>query len=155
MYAVSASVAVNPPGAAPVLTQAQVWHGLVMKADNALPFVAAMESCTVVERYDDGLLREIILRGDRLRERITFTPPVQVHFRRVGDGGPGGWIANLISESSAGLLLTFTFAMQFPGLAAGSETEQRQGEMMKESYIRAVASTLRAVRQLVGEGKLP
>src|SRR5262245_424871 len=65
MYAISETVPVNPAGITPVLSKSQVWQGLVMKAENALPFVPAMESCEIVERYGDGFLREIVLRGDR------------------------------------------------------------------------------------------
>ena len=102
MYAISETVPVNPAGMMPVLSKSQVWQGLVMKAENALPFVPAMESCEIVERYSDGFLREIVLRGDRMRERITFTPEVQVHFQRISDATFPGWISNLLSESGTG-----------------------------------------------------
>ena len=98
MYALSAAVAVNPPGVTPVLSADQVWRGCVMKAENALPFVDAMQACHVVERFDGGFVREIVLRGVRMRERITFTPPVQVHFQRLEAHGYDGWITNVISE---------------------------------------------------------
>ncbi len=154
MYALAASVAVNPEGTLPRLSQDQVWHGLVMKAENAVPFVPGMESCVVIERYDDGFLREVVLRGDRFRERITLTAPVQVHFLRVGTTDHAGWVANVISESASGLLLTFTFNTNFPGVAPGSPEEATAGAAMRTSYMGAVAATLAMVRRLAGEGKL-
>ena len=114
MYALSAAVAVNPPGVSPVLTADQVWRGLVMKAENALPlFGKAMEACRVVERFDDGFVREIVLRGVPMRERITLTPPVQVHFRRIEAHGYDGWITNVISELDSGFSPVFTFCVGF------------------------------------------
>jgi hypothetical protein len=154
MYTLSVSVDVNPDGASPRLTQAQVWRGLVMKAENAVLFVPSMTSCEVLERYADGLLREVVNGPHRFREKITFTPEVEVLFERVGTEENAGWITNVISESDHGLLLTFTFAVTLPGVAPGTAAERQKGEEMRESYVGAVKATLARVRQLVTEGKL-
>lgn len=154
MYALSASVEVNPSGVTPALTVEQMWRGLVMKAENALPFVQAMEACRVLERYPDGFLREIKLRGVMMRERITFTPPVEVYFERVDAQGYDGWITNVLSEGPDGLVLTFTFAVGFPDTKPGSPEERQKGDAVRESYASAVASTLDATRRLVSEGRL-
>jgi hypothetical protein len=154
MYALSASVEVNPQGVTPVLSVEQMWRGLVMKAENALPFVHAMESCRVLETYPDGFLREIKLRGVMMKERITFTPPVEVYFERIDAQGYDGWITNVLSEGPGGLMLTFTFAVGFPGAAPGSQEEREQGDAVRESYASAVESTLAATRRLVSENRL-
>jgi hypothetical protein len=154
MYTLSVSVDVNPSGVTPALTQEQVWRGLMMKAENAVLFVPRMQACTVLERWSDGLLREVVNDGNRFREKITFAPPVEVLFERVGTEDNAGWITNVISESDHGLLLTFTFAVNLPGAAPGTEEERQKGAAMKESYVGAVKATLARVRQLVGERKL-
>ena len=46
----------NDPRETP-LDRDQVWRGLVMKAENPLPFVPVISSCTVIERRPDGLVR--------------------------------------------------------------------------------------------------
>jgi len=83
MYTLSVAVDVNPPGVTPRLTQDQVWRGLIIKAENAVLFVPRMQACTVIERRSDGLLREVVNDGHRFREKITFSPPVEVLFERV------------------------------------------------------------------------
>ncbi|HEY3916164.1 MAG TPA: SRPBCC family protein [Stellaceae bacterium] len=154
MYVLSVAVDVNPEGATPRLSQDQVWRGLVMKAENAVLFVPRMQSCTVIERHADELLREVVADGHRFHEKITFTSPVEVLFERVGTTDNAGWITNVISESAHGLLLTFTFAVNLPGAAPGTAEESAKGEAMKESYVGAVKATLARVRSLVQEGKL-
>ena len=149
MYALSASMEVNPAGTMPILTQDQVWRGLVMKAENAVPFVPGMQDCRVLERHADGLLREIAIGGDRFKEKITFTPTVQVLFERVDTAEHAGWITNVISESERGLILTFTFAVNFPGIQPGSNAEKERGLQMKSLYEKAVEATLKQVRRLV------
>jgi hypothetical protein len=149
MYAVSLALPVNPPGMMP-LTQEQVWRGLVMKAENAVPFVPGMTRCEVVERLSpDRFWREADYRGETLRERITLTAPVQVLFERDGDPD-AGWITNVISEHDGGLLLTFTFAVRF----ADAADERIEGERMKAVYREAIENTLAAVRRLREEGML-
>ena len=151
MYTLSHSVEVNPAGASPVLTRDQVWRGLEMKAENALPFVKGMTKCDVLERTGNQILRDVIFAGTAHRERITLHAPVQVHFERVGEAG---FIDNTISESERGLLLTFTFALTMPGTAPNSAEEKAKGDGMKHAYVGAVQATLDRVRQLVRDGAL-
>lgn len=151
MFALSHSVPINPPGASPVLTREQVWRGLEMKAENAMPFVNGMTKCEVVERVGNTLLRDITFAGSDHREKITFYAPVQVHFQRVGDKG---FIENTISDSDDGPRLTFTFALTFPGTAEGSEEERQAGQGMRGAYIGAVAATLDRVRQMARDGEI-
>jgi hypothetical protein len=116
--------------------------------------VPSMKSCEVLERYEGGLLREVVNGPHRFREKITFTPQVEVLFERVGTVENAGWITNVTSESEHGLLLTFTFSVTLPGVAPGSPDERQRGEEMRDSYVGAVKATLARVRQLVTEGTL-
>jgi hypothetical protein len=152
MYVLSSSVPINPAGAAP-LRPDQVWAGLVLKAENAVPFVPGMEYCRIVERFDGGLVREVSFRGQAMRERVTFHPPVQVRFDRE-DGNRGTWVTNVISESPFGPLLTFTFGVTFDGVAENSPEERDRGDAMKAAYVAAIEATLGRVRQLAREGAL-
>ena len=76
MIYVSKEVAANEAvqSGHPKLSRRDIWKGLVMKAENALPFVPGMAKCNIVERKPNGLVRDIIFRGEDARERITFYP---------------------------------------------------------------------------------
>lgn len=151
MFALANTIPINPEGVQPVLTAEDVWRGLVLKAENALPFVPGMTRCDVVERGPDWLLREVEFNGGSHLERISLRAPVQVHFERVGEDG---FIENIISTSDLGLLLTFTFGLSFPGTEPGSDAERAKGEEMKGAYIGAVAATLAKVRQMKSAGEI-
>jgi len=92
--------------------------------------------------------------GLQLARTLTFTPPVEVLFERIGTEENAGRITNVISDSEHGLLLTFTFAVNLPGAAPGTAEERQKGEAMRESYVGAVKAMLARVRALVKEGKL-
>ncbi|KML59155.1 hypothetical protein VL15_11105 [Burkholderia cepacia] len=144
MFSYAASVEVNPPGTEVVLSHEQLWRALELKAENPVAFVPGMETCKIVERFDDGFLREAILRGKPLIERITYTAPVMVHFERKNSVG---WITNTISESSRGLVLTFCFSVAFPDVEPGSQEEKERGVRMKGGYMQAVETTLAEARR--------
>jgi hypothetical protein len=152
MHAVSLSIEVNPSGVAAVLTREQLWRGLVIKAENPMEFIPGLESSRILERFPDGsFMREIVLRGQAIKEHITFTEPVQVHFLRV-DTPDSGWITNIASESKHGLLLTFTFALNYAGTKPGSEEERMRGNSLIDHYQATIARTLAATRKLVQAG---
>lgn len=151
MYTLSHAIAINPEGVEPKLSREQVWKGLELKAENAKPFVDGMTQCDLLERKDNTILREITFRGAQSREFITLFEPVKVQFERT-DGT--GWIDNTISDSDDGLLLSFTFGINFPGIADGSPEEQEKGNGMRGAYVGAVAATLKRVREMVVDGEL-
>jgi hypothetical protein len=151
MYVLSHTVEVNPDGTEPKLNQDQLWRGLEMKAENALPFVPGMTQCDLIERSGNIILRDVTFAGNSHRERITLHAPVQVHFERVGEQG---FIENTISESARGLLLSFTFALDFPGTAPGSPEERTKGDHMRHAYIAAVGATLARVRKMVADHEI-
>ncbi|SDI69465.1 protein of unknown function [Paraburkholderia steynii] len=138
----------------PVLTRSQVWSGLKMKASNALPFVAVMSKCEVVEQTENGLVRDIEARGQAARERITFYPEKRVVFLRLS-GPADGFIVNEILDGEDGdLKLRFSFALQLVDVDSGSAKELEFGETMKRDYATAVDTTLSAIRQAVSSGQL-
>jgi hypothetical protein len=55
MIEVSRTIPMND-GSEPALTADDVWAGLVEKAENPLPYVAAISECTVVDRFEGGLV---------------------------------------------------------------------------------------------------
>jgi hypothetical protein len=152
MIYVSKEVAANSPGH-PKLSRSQIWKGLVMKADNALPFVPGMAKCDVVERTANGLIRDIVFRGEDAREKITFYPEEKVVFLRLS-GNADGFIVNEVLGESDDLRLRFSFALQLVDAPSESAKEQEFREVMERDYVKAVDATLAAIRQMVSEMQL-
>ena len=147
MIYVTNAIPVNAEGE-PELTRSDVWAGLVMKADNALPFVPAMTFCEVLERRGEHEFdRDIEFRGQRFTERITLEPESRVTFTRIA-GDVLGTIANEIEERDGELFLRFSFALVLKGVAPGSAEEADYAEGMKVDYLKAVEATLGAIRRV-------
>jgi hypothetical protein len=147
MIYVSHELPVNIEGE-PALTKADVWDGLVMKANNALPFVPSMTFCEVTARHgDQSFDRDIDFRGQRFTERITLTEPHRVVFTRIA-GPVLGTIANEITGTQDDLKLRFSFALVVEGVPGGSAQEQEYADGMTGDYLKAVAATLTAMRRI-------
>ena len=98
MIFVSHALPVNVPGE-PRLDRANVWDGLVLKAENALPFVPAMTYCEVTQRHGDHVFdRDIDFRGQRFTERITLEAPHRVTFTRIA----GPVLGTIVNEIEGG-----------------------------------------------------
>jgi hypothetical protein len=153
MIFVSHALPVNVDGE-PKLDRAAVWDGLVLKANNALPFVPSMTYCEVTERYSDTIFdRDIDFRGERFTERITLEQPHRVTFTRIA-GPVLGTIANEVEGPDDDLKLRFSFALIVEGVQGGSAAEQEYADSMTGDYLKAVAATLNAMRR-IAEGKVP
>jgi hypothetical protein len=155
MIYVSHQLPANEPGQ-PHLTRADVWNGLVMKANNALPFVPSMTYCEVVARHSDTVFdRDIDFRGQRFTERITLESPHRVVFTRIA-GPVLGTIANEIEGTDDDLALRFSFALVVAGVPGGSSEERAYADGMTGDYLKAVAATLTAMRRVAaGETAVP
>ena len=159
MIFVTHALPANVPGEAH-LTPTMLWDGLVLKANNALPFVPSMTYCEVTQRHSDTVFdRDIALsigqgRGQRFTERITLEAPHRVIFTRIA-GPVLGTIANEIEGAGDDLALRFSFALVVMGVAGGSSAERDYAESMTGDYLEAVAATLGAMRRLATEPAVP
>ncbi len=147
MIFVSHQLPVNAPGET-LLARADVWDGLVLKANSALPFVPSMTSREVTARHgEDTFDRDIDFRGQRMTERITLDAPHRVVFTRIA-GPVLGTIANEIEGDDDNLRLRFSFALVVGGVPGGSAEEKRYADGMTGDYLMAVAATLSAMRRI-------
>lgn len=157
MFTVSRTLKVNDTPGAPTLKRGDVWRGLMMKAENPVPFVAPMERCTVVERGDNWLLRDIHLRGEDMQERVTFEPERRVTFERTKSSAMGSILNEIVEgeeSEDGGLGLKFTFSLEMEGIAPGSDAERDIADRMADSYLDAVNTTLAEIRRLVESGEM-
>ncbi|MGE0745399.1 MAG: SRPBCC family protein [Rhodospirillales bacterium] len=156
MITVSRTLPINAgrPAGEPPLTRRQVWQGLVMKAENPVPFVESMDACRIVERTADGLVRDCDSRGETMRERITYTPMEKVEFVRLKSKAMGTILNEIVDDPRDGLSLRFTFSLEPEGIAPGSAEEKAFAQDIGKSYLNAVNTTIATLRRLVREGAL-
>lgn len=152
MFTLSHTMPVNDTE--PRLTRAQIWRGLVMKAENPVPFLDAMSACAVIERGDDWLLRDFTLRGEDMQERVTFEPEERVTFVRTRSSAMGTVMNEIVQLDDGEMGLRFTFSLDVDGVEDGSPEEAEFAERMSKSYFQGVESTLAEIRRRVVSGEM-
>ena len=154
MVLASRTIKVNDDPKEPRLTRSLVWRGLVMKAENPLPFVPVISNCKVIERRGDGLVREIVDKGDTMTEVVTLHPERRVQFERMSGRVLGTILNEIVEDDDGELALRFTFTLSVAGVADGSAEEMDFAAKMEEGYLMAVRATLKAMRKLAADNAL-
>ncbi|MGV1121985.1 AtaL-like protein, partial [Xanthomonas translucens] len=69
------------------LTRAQLWEGLVLRAEQPQLFVIGLERCEILERTGTTLERELHFGNVVVRDSVTLTPDESVRYDvRANDG---------------------------------------------------------------------
>ena len=108
MVQASRTIKVNENPREARLDRSLVWRGLVMKAENPLPFVPVISSCKVIERHADGLTREIVDKGDTINEVVTLHPQHRVKFERTS----GRVLGTILNENGVSVETALKGSMQ-------------------------------------------
>lgn len=146
MISIVRSFPVNPPGQ-PRLDRSEVWAGLEQKARNAPRFVKRMQSCIVIEEHSDGITRDIVIRDEQHRERVTFDVEKTVRFDRIMGPTMGHIINEIVTDADGNLILQFGFNLERKDMPAGSTEEQEYFAVMEREYEDAVQTTLETMRE--------
>ena len=105
------------------LTPAELWKGLINKAEDPVPYLPEITACTVLERYPNGLLREIQVRnGKRQRELATFEPMRRITFAQLTDP----LLAEIVNEIGTDQVGRTTFTLYVTLSPAGLERAARE-----------------------------
>jgi len=156
---------INPSGAQPILTRAQIWKGLQRKIRQAQDFVPVITGCDVLEDNHaaggNEVVREAHFQGDgdgkpgrTVREVCRSFWPSKVDFHQPN----GAVITNTVSDGEAldgmDLHMTYTFEWRYPDVEEGSEEHERLRESCVRGAKMAVHSSIEAMRGMARRGEL-
>lgn len=147
-------IAINDPGNPLILplSRQQVWDGLRHRVDNPVPFLPGLESCTIVERTADHLLRDLDFGAARIRDRVTMAEMHWVRFEILAETGHAGGTLTITIEEPADSHLFLRFAYRTT-LAAHPDSEDRAYvEFVKSAYHQSDVDCVRLIRTLAAGG---
>ncbi|MGB3206321.1 MAG: AtaL-like protein [Crinalium sp.] len=118
----------------------QVWTLLVDKIENPQRYVKSVEKSQVLEKYQDGVLREMEVGGMKLKERITVDEANrEIKFTLVDNALFSGEIINKIDVFEPENTLTLTFTQNWQPLNA--EAQKIYDKEMTQAIKNAVLHT--------------
>lgn len=136
------------------LNRAQIWEGLVHRIENPMPFLPGLESCTILERQANELLRELNFGPAVIQDRVTLAEAQWVRFDiQPSPTHPGGSLTITIEEPQpAFLFLRFAYRTT---LASDPNSEERAYiEYVKSAYHQSDVDCVRLIRTLAAGGAL-
>ncbi|KVE33508.1 SRPBCC family protein [Burkholderia sp. TSV86] len=140
----------------PTLTRAQLWEGLVLRAEQPQLFVIGLDRCIVHERNETTLERELHFGKATIRDRVTLIPNVQVRYDiHAADGEIGGSLTMTIEErDDQELFLRFEYQTTLT-VNNDSEDARQTQEIVKEAYRASDIDTVRLIREFAHGRKDP
>lgn len=136
------------------LTREELWFGLLCRAEDPRPFLPGLESCTIVERSDACLVRELRFGSALIRDRVTLTPMESVCFETERtESHAGGRLTIGIEEPAENeLVLRFHYVTTLP--EGGGDPDANFAEYVKSAYHQSDLDTVRVIRMIAESGRI-
>ena len=136
------------------LTADQVWRGLVLRVENPMLFVYALDGFELLGRDGDTLRRELRFGRATVRDTVTFTPPTAIRHEVEAAGEiPAAALAVTIETPAAEHLLV-RFDYETRAVNGAPPVEPFYQGFVKTAYVEADLDAIREIRQLAAEGRL-
>lgn len=134
------------------LNRDQVWQGLLHRVEDATPFLPGLESCTILERHADHLLRKLDFGAAVIHDRVTLVEQHWVRFDILpGEQHAGGSLTITIEEPEPGaLFLRFAYHTSLPDQGE----DARYAEFVRSAYHQSDLDTVRIIRMIAESGGL-
>ena len=148
-------IAINDPGNPLIvmLTREELWSGLLHRVENAVPFLPGLESCTIIERNENSLLRELDFGPAVIHDHVTLADMHWVHFEiKPSETHAGGSLKITIEEPESGHLF-LRFAYQTTLANSPNSEDRAYIEYVKSAYHQSDVDCVRIIRTLAASGQ--
>ena len=136
------------------ITRAQLWRGLVLRAEQPTLFVMGLDACDITARNADSLSRTLRFGKLMVHDHVTFSPQEQVHYQvPQQDAIPASDLTMTIEEPEPGVLFV-RFEYDDHNDAQETDEESFYNDFRREAYREADIDTIRMSRQLAQQGEL-
>jgi hypothetical protein len=136
------------------LTRAQLWRGLVLRAEAPQLFMEHLDDCRIFDKTPDGVSRELRYGNLTVCDTVTFLPLLQVHYQVPAQGeiGASNMRMRIEEPEPDALFVRFEYDIDQPVDPTGEEAFYN--EFRRSAYQAADIDTIRVIRELAAEQKL-
>ena len=130
------------------LSRVQLWRGLVLRAENPLLFVLALDRFEILERGENSLVRVLHFGSLSLRDRVSFSPMASVRYAiEAAQDSPAASLAMTIEEPHPGQLFV-RFDYETSDAGAPVPPDDLYTSLAKQAYVEADIDTISTIRRL-------
>jgi hypothetical protein len=132
------------------LSREQLWRGLVLRAENPMLFVLALDGFEIVGHAKNTLTRTLHFGKLTLRDRVSFEPMRQVRYEieSAGDAPVATLVMTIEEPEPDQLFVRFAYETLQGGAAA---LDEFYGSFARQAYVEADIDTVATIRRLAQE----
>jgi hypothetical protein len=136
------------------LSREQLWRGLVLRAETPMDFVPHLDNCSILERDDETMSRELRYGDLIVRDRVTLEPLHKVTYHVPPQKGiPESRLTMTIEEPEPDIL--FVRFVYDDGASEEQDTaEAFYNDFRKSAYKESDIDTIRTIREMAEAGRL-
>ena len=135
------------------LSRAQLWRGLVLRAEQPKMFMPHLDACDILEKSAAVIERELRYGETVIRDRVSYLPQMQVHYHVPKQKDiPMSDLTMTIEEPQPGALYVRFIYDDHQG--EENPAEAFYNEFRRSAYQEADIDTIRVVRELAENGTL-
>lgn len=136
------------------LSREEVWFGLLCRAEDPRAFLPGLERCTIVERRENTLVRELCFGELTVVDRVTLEPMNAVTFEAPRTAQHEGGVLTISIEEprAAELVLRFVYRTTLPEDSEGTDGEY--SGFVKSAYHASDVDTVRVIRMIAESGRV-
>lgn len=135
------------------MTRAQLWRGLVLRAESPKLFVPWLDRCDILTRRADGLERVLTYGEVVIRDTVTYTPQALVQYDVPQQNDIAASRLLVAIEEPGNALLFVRFSYDDGVQDEAGSMDAFYNEFKRSAYQEADIDTIRIIRQLAGEGR--
>ncbi|MEC5215957.1 hypothetical protein RCH09_000894 [Actimicrobium sp. GrIS 1.19] len=137
-----------------VLTHAQLWQGLVLRAEMPKLFVPYLDGCTISARSETGFARALQYGDLVINDVVTLAAPNQILYSVPAQKDiPASSLTVTIEEPQPDVFYV-RFAYDDGQSEAADSVDAFYNEYRRSAYEEADIDTIRLIRQMVQDGQL-
>jgi hypothetical protein len=135
-----------------VLTRAQLWRGLVLRAEEPTLFVPYLDTCTITARHGHGFTRELRYGDVVIGDVVTLSPERQILFAVPPQNDiAASALTVTIEEPQPGVLLV-RFSYEDGQSVEADSVDAYYDKFRHSAYREADIDTIRLIRQMAQDG---
>ena len=136
------------------LNAAQLWRGLVLRADSPKLFVPHLDESDIGPRTEQGFTRRLRYGELVIEDTVVLVPPYQLRVEVSAQGDISASSLTMTIESPSTDTLFVRFEYDDEQSPAQDEANAMYDQFRKSAYEEADIDTIRVVRELAALGRL-
>ena len=122
------------------------------RVEDSVPFLPGLERCTIIERSEEWLLRELDFGPALIQDRVTLVEQHWVRFDILPSPAHAGGSLTIAIEEPEPECLFLRFTYQTTLAENGNPEERAYSEYVKSAYHQSDVECVRIIRTLAAGG---